>query len=156
MDKELILPIQEAIIAVIATISGEAPVAGSSTIKSDNQTYGCLTAVIGLVGENAAGNLSVSFDEPCILFLVSKLFMEEITELNNDVLDASGEICNMMAGAVKNALSNFGYRFEMAQPTVFPGTALKLTQLSKAPSTSIPFSLSGNCFWVEANLETRQ
>ncbi|MFC1867649.1 chemotaxis protein CheX [Thermodesulfobacteriota bacterium] len=61
--------------------------------------------MIGLTGE-AAGMISVSFSEKCILAIVLNMFEEEMKELNNDIKDAVGEISNMISGQARQKLDN--------------------------------------------------
>jgi chemotaxis protein CheX len=125
-------------------------------LKTNLLTWGAVTGIIGMAGDEYSGNLLISFDEPCILDIVSKMLMEQFTQLTPDVIDAVGEITNMITGGTKNLLSEQGMKFEMATPLVMSGSNIELKQLSPASVLVIPFETSAGKFVVEANLAKRK
>ena len=156
MDASLINPFIESTISVLKTMAQTEPVPGKPFVKKDNKTWGVLTGLIGMAGDKLSGNLTISFDEPCILAIISKMLMEEFKEINPDVIDAVGEITNMITGGTKKLLSENGLLFEMATPMVISGQNIELKQLTKNPILVIPFETSAGRFVVEANLAAKE
>ena len=109
-----------------------------------------------MAGEDVTGNMMISFDEPSILSIVSLMLMEEFIEINKDVVDAVGEITNMICGATKSLLSEQGITINMASPLVVVGKNMELTQRTKTPVVIIPFTTPTGKFAIEAHLSKRQ
>jgi len=63
--------------------------------KKDNIAQGDVSGVVGFTGD-ANGTVSVTFDELCILKIVSSMFGEEMTAINDEIADAVGELTNMI------------------------------------------------------------
>lgn len=152
MDAKLVNPFISSALNVLKTMAQTEATAGKPTIKENNLTWGAVTGIIGMAGESVNGNLIVSFDEPSILSIVSKMLMEEYKEINSEVVDAVGEITNMISGGTKKELSEQGYSFNMATPMIVTGKNFEITQLSKAPVISIPFKTAVGEFVIEASL----
>ena len=78
--------------------------------------------------------------------------MEKFTAVTPDVIDAVGEITNMVSGGAKNSLAEAGYNFQMATPIMITGQGVEIIQFSKAPVLQVPFSTAEGKFVIEANL----
>ena len=152
MDAQLINPFVSATVVVLKTMAQTEPVVGKPGMKKDQLSWGEVTGLIGMAGDGVTGNMIISFDEPSILGIVSKMLMEEFVEINQDVIDAVGEITNMIVGGAKNSLQELGYNIHMATPIVIKGKNVELNQLGKAPALTIPFTTDVGSFVLEANL----
>ena len=152
MKAEFINPFINSTVNVFKTMAQLNPAPGKPYLKHDKVTWGVVSGVIGMAGDKASGNMIISFDEPCILKVVSNMLMEEFTELNNDVLDAVGEITNMISGGARRELGEMGYSFEMAIPIIVRGKDVELTQITKQPILVVPFETENGRFVVEANV----
>ena len=155
MNVELINPFLSATSNVLSTMAQTVPTPGKPTIKKGNMTWGVVTGVIGMAGDDMSGNMVISFDEKSILAIVSKMLMEEFKELNKDVLDAVGELTNMISGGAKKDLSEKGYSFNMATPMMIKGENVEIQQLTTAVVLQVPFTIPEGKFVVEANLAPR-
>lgn len=154
MKVEFINPFLNAAIKVVKTMSNIDPVPGKPSLKKNNLTFGDITGVIGLAGLNVSGNLVVSFEASCILAIVNAMFQSDYTELNNDIVDAVGELTNMICGNTKHDLNVLGISIQMATPIILQGKSIAISQLSVAPVIAIPFSTPNGSFCVDANLFT--
>lgn len=65
-----------------------------------------------------SGSIYVSLPDYLAMEMASMLLMEEYDEINEDVEDAVGELNNMIAGGIKQSLSNFKDVFEIGIPEV--------------------------------------
>lgn len=155
MDVKLINPFIQSTVNVLSTMAQTTPVVDAPALKKDKLTWGSVTGIIGMAGKEVTGNLVVSFDEGSILGIVSKMLMEEFKEVNNDVVDAVGEITNMISGGTKKLLSELGFTFDMASPIILVGKGIEMTQLSKSPVLSVPFKTDRGQFVLEACLAKR-
>jgi chemotaxis protein CheX len=111
-----------------------------------------------MASQDLAGNLIISFDKESISGIVSGMLGEEVSGITPDVVDAVGELTNMICGGAKAILGERGYKFDMATPVMLVGENLELCQFSKSPVITIPFKVDCGEFVVEANLypKTRQ
>lgn len=152
MKAELINPFINATLNVLKTMAQTNATPGKPGLKANNLTSGAVTGVIGMASEALNGNMVISFDQPSILAIVARMLMEEHKEINKDVIDAVGELTNMISGGAKKELSEMGFAFNMATPLMLTGQNIEMTQLSKSPIIVIPFTTPEGKFSVEANL----
>jgi len=152
MKAELINPFLSSTLNVLTTMCKVKPIAGTPRLKQGSSTWGAVTGIIGMASDKLSGNMVISFDEPSILALVSNMLSEKFVELNPEIVDAVGELTNMISGGAKNQLSELGYNFSMATPIMITGQGVSITQLSKAPVIQIPFEMPEGKFVIEANL----
>ena len=152
MDVKIINPFVEGAIHVLNTVASIAATAGKPYVKNDRMAKGDVTGVIGLTGQ-ARGTISVTFTESCILDVVSKMFGEEMTTLNDEIGDAVGEISNMISGHARQKLEEMGKSLKAAIPTVIMGKNHQLTHMTSRPIMAIPFSTDKGEFTVEVCFE---
>lgn len=155
MDAALINPFINSTLNVIKTMAFTDVKPGAPYIKTGNKTYGVVTGIIGLASEKYSGNMILSFDEGAILGIVSGMLGETFTEVNQDVVDAVGELTNMISGGAKAVLSQEGYVFNMATPAMIVGKDIEISQLTSSPIVAVPFTTSSGSFVVEAGLVKR-
>ncbi len=81
----------------------------------------CVSAMVGLAGTY---NGLISIHQPCSLAIkVTEAMLDmEVTEVDQDVFDALGEIANMVAGNVKQHLSKGGLDVRLSTPSVATGS----------------------------------
>jgi chemotaxis protein CheX len=140
MDVRFINPFLEGTISVIKTMAFLDPVAGKPYLKKDNLARGDISGIIGLTGK-VKGSLALSFNEPCILKIVSNMLGEQITTINGDIKDAVGEITNMVSGAARKKLEAIGFVISAAIPTVVSGKDHSVVHVLGGPSIIIPFDI---------------
>jgi chemotaxis protein CheX len=107
--------------------------------------YG-VTGVIGLTGKTT-GTVAISVTKEMALAVTGKLVGEEPTELNASVVDAIGELTNMIAGAAKAQLEQM--ELSLGLPTVITGKSTCIAFPSNATPISIPFDSELGEFVVE-------
>ena len=78
---------------------------------------------------------------------------EKLDSIDDTVTDMVGELTNMVTGGAKKILSEKGYRFDMALPTVISGKDHVVTHISKGPIIVVPFSTEAGDFFVELSFE---
>lgn len=155
MTAEYVNPFINSTVTVINTMCSVTPVAGTPREKQGKGAWGIVTGLIGLAGSETKGNMMLSFDEPCVLDLVSKMLMEEHKSLTQDVLDAVGELTNIITGGTKKELAELGLVIDMATPIVFSGQGISIQQISETPIMTIPFETPAGLFVIETNLTKR-
>jgi chemotaxis protein CheX len=121
MNAEFVNPFITALLNVFSTMAQTELTPGKPQKKNDDVAGGDISGLIGMVGDNIQGSLSISFDEGLVLEVMHKMLGEKPTSLNADVKDMVGELTNMICGGAKNELSQKGYEFGMATPMVVSG-----------------------------------
>ena len=152
MDVKLINPFINATVNVLQTMAFIECQAGKPYLKKDSVAQGDVSGVIGFTGESN-GTVSVTFDELCILKVVSNMFGEEMKELNDEVSDAVGEITNMISGQARKELEEMGRLFHGAIPTVITGKNHKIESTTKGPKIAIPFTIESGTFTIVVCLD---
>jgi chemotaxis protein CheX len=152
MDVKFINPFMAATVHVLDTLAHVKAQPGKPYLKKDKIARGDVTGVIGLTGK-ARGTVSVSFTEPCILAIVSSMFGEPFTTLNEEIRDAAGEISNMISGQARRQLEEDGLSLSAAIPTVVMGKNHSLSHFTKYPVVAIPFSTEHGEFTIEVSFE---
>ena len=152
MDVKFINPFINATLNVLETIASTKAKAGKPYLKNDHVAQGDISGVIGLTGE-VCGTISTSFTENSILAIVSRMFGEEMKELNDEIKDAVGEIANMISGQARQKLEELGRSLKAAIPTVVIGKNHTITHLTKHPVIAIPFSTDNGNFTIEVCFE---
>ena len=148
MDAAIINPFINATVNVLETMAFVKATSGKPYLKSDDTARGDVTGVIGLTGL-AHGTISVTFEENCILKIVSNMFGEPIETLDSEVADAVGELTNMISGQARMELEQNGKLFEAAIPSVITGKGHKIMHITEGPKIAIPFTTDDGAFTIE-------
>ena len=111
---------------------------GKPHVKKEGVPYFEVSGVIGLSG-SVVGSVVISLSEQLALQLASALACEEMTELNDDVTDAIGEIANMIAGGAKKEFP--GDQNAISTPSVIIGKH-RVVYPSDTPIICIPCETS--------------
>ena len=152
MDVKLVNPFINATINVLETMAFVDVNAGRPYVKSDSVAVGDVSGVLGLTGV-ANGTISVTFEEECILTIVSNMFGETMSELNNEIADAVGELTNMISGQARRELEEMGKVFKAAIPSVITGRKHSIVHYSDGPKIAIPFNTADGDFTIEVCFE---
>jgi len=95
-----------------------------------------ISGVIGLSGK-AVGTVVINMSEEVALQGASAMLMMEMTEIDDDVLDAVGEIANMIAGQAKAELDE--YDLSVSLPNIITGEGHEVRFPSDAKAIAVPF-----------------
>ncbi|MCL2624934.1 MAG: chemotaxis protein CheX, partial [Planctomycetaceae bacterium] len=96
-----------------------------------------ISGIIGINGKQAVGTVVLTMSESVAYKAASTLLMVDVNEPNEDVMDAVGELTNMVAGATKAKLSR--YNMSMGLPSVFHGNNCRIHFPANAHPLAIPF-----------------
>ena len=106
-------------------------------LMENNTALHPVSGIIGINGKQAVGTVVLTMSEGVALKAASTLLMTEVTEANEDVMDAVGELANMVAGATKAKLGK--YNMTMGLPSVFHGNNCRIHFPANAHPIVIPF-----------------
>ncbi|WP_339720817.1 chemotaxis protein CheX [uncultured Paraglaciecola sp.] len=149
MNAEFINPFIAALLNVMNTMAQIQLVPGKPKKKSDNQARGEVSGLIGMVGDNIQGSMSISFDEGLVLEIMQKMLGEKPDSIDSDVQDMVGEITNMICGGAKNELGQKGYDFGMATPVVVSGINHTIKHQVDGKKMVMPFSHESGKLYLE-------
>jgi len=152
MDVKLVNPFIDATIHVLSSMAFTTAHVGKPYLKKDNLVKGDVTGIVGLIGETR-GTLSISFSEQSILSIVSNMFGEKITDINEEVQDAVGELLNIISGQARQKLEAMGRLLKGAIPTVISGKNHSITHITSHSIIAIPFETDTGKFTIEICLE---
>jgi chemotaxis protein CheX len=147
MNAEFINPFIAALLNVLQTMAQTELTPGKPKKKGSDQSEGDISGLIGMVGENIQGSMSISFDEGLVLEIMYKMLGEKPECIDSDVQDMVGEITNMICGGAKSELDQKGYDFGMATPIVVSGKNHTINHQADGKKMVMPFSHeSGNLY----------
>ena len=92
-----------------------------------------VTAMVGLAGQ-LCGVLSVRCEDGAAALMTSKMLGVELHKVGSEEMsDALGEICNMVAGNFKNKISGLAEGCMLSPPTVITGKDYSLHSQAESP-----------------------
>ena len=122
----------------------------SSPYSSDGDIYACVT----MVQKDIEGTLIMSFTKEVALNLASEVYRRNISEVDDTVRDAVGEISNIIYASVKKVLNEKkGHSFQLSIPKVFLKNDLKNQASFIGRTLVIPINLSLGAFEVFITIE---
>lgn len=153
MNVEFMDPFLVSTINVLKTMANTEAKHGTPYLKGDNISTGDVTGIIGMSGMKARGSLSITFPESAILHIYSQMLGETAQEIDGSVVDCVGEITNMICGGAKAILSEKGYKFEMAIPSMISGKNHTVSHKTNGKIVCIPLETSAGTFFLEICFE---
>jgi chemotaxis protein CheX len=151
--QELIEPFVSATTRVVEMMAFLKAEAGEPYHKRRGAPSGDVTGVVGVTGADHSGSVAVSFSESCIKALVSNMLGQEVNDFGPELLDAVGELTNMISGAARAELSQAGEELDAGIPAVIYGHAHVVSHATDTPVIVVPFQTEHGSFTVEACFE---
>jgi chemotaxis protein CheX len=154
LNVEYINPFIAATLQALEVTTNLRPARGKPRVRRERYAQGDVTAIITLAGPSR-GTIALSLPASLAIRLYSEMVGEEANELSEEVLDAVGEIGNMVAGGAKAVLSQQGFSFKISIPEILVGKDRSIPHLGSAPCLVVPFHLESDTFWLEVSLEEK-
>ena len=149
MNADFINPFLSSLLNVLSTMAGMTITPSKPRVKKDEIALGDVSGLIGMVGPQVKGSLSISFEESLIMEVMEKMLGERPEAMNEEITDMVGELTNMVTGGAKRLLSEKGYEFDMATPVVVSGKQHTITHQADGPKILMPFDSQ----WGKAYIE---
>lgn len=150
MDAELVNPFVEAAVHVLETTASTTAAARKPYLKRELPEKGVISGVIELSGD-FDGVIAISFSEKLILSVVSAMFGEEMTEVNDEIKDAVGEITNMISGKVNTKMTELGKSLKAKLSTVLMGMPHTVQFIADRPVIAMPYHTVHGDFTIEVS-----
>jgi chemotaxis protein CheX len=120
-------------------------------MDDDEKTVWEISAIIGIAGE-ARGNVVLSFHENTAMILTGIVTGKSSGIVMDDVIDAIGEVVNIIAGNAKKGMEEF--KLMISLPTVVRGQQHRVFGCGKnIPVIGIPFMTEHGPFLLSVCLE---
>lgn len=149
MRAEFINPFVSATHNVFETMLNTKLQRGELSLKKSHAPMHEVCGLIGLAGK-CHGMIVVGFGRQTALQIAEILLGTKVYELNSEVVDAVGELTNMIAGGAKSQLGK--YELSIGLPTVICGKTSTIDFPSSSPSLIIPFDCEMGPVSVEVGL----
>ena len=144
----------DAVVEIFTTMVMMDITAGEPIVGETRSLTSSTTGMIGLAGLYK-GVLAIHIPNEVAIAITSSFLGMEVEDVNEDVLDAVGELTNMLGGSVKGILSETGRDIELSLPSTISGDAYNFQCKEKADIVVIPFSVADKQqFLVELQLQS--
>lgn len=153
MNVNFINPFLQALLNVISTMASMELTPRKPQLKTDNLAKGDVSGLIGLVGPQTKGSLSISFEQTLALQIMQNMLGENPGKINDEVTDLVGEITNMVTGGAKNLLGEKGYNFDMATPMVVSGKGHTISHKANGTKIIVPLTCQYGAAFIEICFE---
>lgn len=110
-----------------------------------------LTAMVGLAGP-VSGIVSVRCDAVAAAEMASRMLGELIEPPDGRIMDALGEICNMLAGNFKGKVADLSDICMLSVPTIIRGADYQLHSLLTGSVTERALKFDGYPFWISLEI----
>lgn len=149
MKVEYINPFLTSAIHVFRTMLNCELVRDRPVLKSGWQPAYEVSGIIGLTGK-ARGTVVLSLERETALQVTAVMLGDRPPEINRDVIDAVGELTNMIAGGAKAQLESLA--MSVSLPTVITGKGHCIDFPKSAPPIAIPFNSQWGAVMIEVGL----
>lgn len=112
-----------------------------------------VTSMVGLAG-SMCGILTLRCSAKSAALVASKMLGVDATTANPQMLDAIGEVCNMVAGNFKNKIAGMGDGCKLSVPTVITGEDYSLYSLGDDCKIEINMLFEGLPFVLSLKLNS--
>jgi chemotaxis protein CheX len=113
----------------------------------------CVTAMIGFAG-SYNGMISINTPQKLAMHFASQMLGMELTECDDDVRDALGEIANMIGGSFKHHFVHDGHEVRLSTPSVMSGEEYFMNAGSVPDTLTLMFDHGAEHFLVSVYLES--
>jgi chemotaxis protein CheX len=143
MDAQYINPFIVAVKNVFKTMLSVDIAMGKPAVKADYNTDAEVTGLLPLSG-GKTGFVRIAFSKNAVLFAYKSMLFEEAPEINSDVLDAVGELVNIIAGQARNELKMASLDAGIEAPKVFTGQGSEYYPAARIPVISLPLTFAAD------------
>ncbi len=139
MNAEFVNPFITGFLNVMETMAQTKLTPGKPKRKQDDMAKGDVSGLIGMVGPEVKGSMSITFDESLALTIMERMVGERPSKLDAEVGDMVGEVTNMICGGAKRDLADKGFEFAMATPVVVSGKDHSISHQVDGAKIILPF-----------------
>jgi chemotaxis protein CheX len=149
ISVEYVNPFLKATVETYAAMLGTQITAGKPTLSQGRGINYDISGIIGISGE-IKGSVAMSYSQASALASVGAMLGEPMSEMDDAVMDAIGELANIVAGYAKKFLDAQVY---ISLPTVIKGSGLVIKEPPDVFSFVVPFHCDLGSFDVAVGLK---
>ena len=139
MDVKLVNPFVEGTLHILDTTAAVKVKPDPPFLKTGTSPLADISGMLEITGD-LSGSAAICFTESSILGIVSAMFGEEMSQINEDIFDAVGEISNMVAGHVTTKIAEQGKKVKVKFVRVCTGPDQPILHIdSGSPVLALPF-----------------
>ncbi|MGC9518930.1 MAG: chemotaxis protein CheX [Desulfuromonadaceae bacterium] len=128
-------------------------ISAGDPLKDKINNFKCsVSGVIGLAG-SCKGMLAIHLPDKVAMAITGSFLGMEVTEVDDDVTDAIGELANMVAGNIKMILDEAGNNVTVSIPSCVHGDEYTMDTVSDSERVVIPFDIESGQFLVELQIK---
>jgi len=150
MDADIVNPFVEGALYILDTTASLKAKPGAPYIKKKAEAEGDISGILELTGD-ISGSASVSFTEKSILGIVSAMFGEEMTQMDEEINDAVGEIGNMISGHVTTKMTEMGKTVKVKLSKVKTGKNHTIEHVGGKRVLALPFKTTKGNIVIEVS-----
>ncbi len=139
MNVEFVNPFINGLLNVLETMAQTTLKPGKPKRKQSDIAQGDVSGLIGMVGPQVKGSMSITFDEKLALAIMERMVGERHEKIDAEVGDMVGEVTNMICGNAKRDLAEKGFDFGMATPIVVSGKQHTISHQVDGSKLIMPF-----------------
>ncbi|MCX8022140.1 MAG: chemotaxis protein CheX [Syntrophorhabdaceae bacterium] len=141
MDVKYINPFIVATQTVFRTMLGINVEIMKPVLKNVNTTSGDVTGIMGLVGDQK-GTIAISLRKKGAIFVFKTLIGDECEDVTHEVVDAIGELTNIISGQARKEFEKAGINLKASIPIVVVGKDVEMNFITKIPIVCLPFQFN--------------
>lgn len=151
-EEQLIKLLDEDVREIFSSMVG-VNVSSSKTTDTQTKFKDNISALVGFAG-CYNGMISLNAPKKLAMAFTSQMLGMEVTECDDDVSDAVGEIANMIGGSFKHHFVNDGHEVRLSTPSVISGEEYVMT-VGTAPDTlTLMYESGEENFMISLYLES--
>ncbi|MEA2060652.1 MAG: chemotaxis protein CheX [Thermodesulfobacteriota bacterium] len=150
MEAAFVNPFIEGTLYILDTTAAVKVMPGAPFFKKKQTAMGDISGVLEISGD-LVGSASISFTEQSILGIVSTMFGEEMTRMDEEITDAVGEIGNMISGHVTTKMTEMGKTVKVKLADVKTGKQHEIGHAQGKNVLALPFKTSKGAVVIEVS-----
>ena len=149
MEAALVNPFVEGTLHILDTTAFVKVKPESPFLKKDSKNQGDISGMMEISGD-LTGSAAISFSEKSILGIVSAMFGEDMTKIDDEITDAVGEISNMVAGHVTTKIAELDKKVKVKFKEVKIGSGTMIEHVEGAEYVlALPFQTTKGKLVIE-------
>lgn len=153
-DVKFLNPFVDATVKVIQVTANIETQKESVDLRKDSSFLGDISAYYPIHGSHLQGFFTLSFPESTYLKIMSAMFFEEQSEINDENQDGVAELCNQIFGNAKAEFNDkHGMDIKPGTPTIVIGKEHKIASSEVGVRLSVEFNSDYGSFYIEIVLK---
>lgn len=148
MDADIVNAFLAATVEILGTVGSVTAEVQKPFLKKETAAQGAVTSIVEMTG-NTQGTIAISFSSKCILSVVSNMFGEEVTQMDDDIKDAVGEITNMISGQASQLYEKNNANTKVALSQVLMEDGHSIPHTPNTPVLSVPVNTEKGDMYIE-------